>query len=398
MSNVRYAVGLDVGSSRTRCAVCLLEDDSLRYIAHCESESLGWAKGRISDGAAVTETVRKTVQEAERRAQISLEAATVGMGGSTIEGSNSRGLYEFGRPREIDPGDLNYAVELASKVRLPDDRLVMQVAPQDFTVDGRAGFRNPRGVPCARLEANVHVITASVAEHQTLLNAVHHAWLAVEETIFEPAAAAYAAVLPEDRARGVAIVDIGAHSTDVVVYDGDAMLRAGTIPVSADHFTRDVAFGLTVSYEDAEALKREYGCAILGLTSDSSLIEVPSQEGRAPREAPRRLLNEILEARAEELFLYVRNELARAGMEQQLLEGIVLTGGGAMLNGMCDMAERVVNCPARNGLPVGIGGWPDEINDAAWCVAAGLAMYSAKLKTRKEWKRSVPGLVGLVLR
>ena len=133
--------------------------------------------------------------EAERRAQVSVEGAVVGVGGTSIEGMNSRGLYEFGRPREIDPGDLNYAVELASKVRLQEDRLVLQVVPQDFTLDGRAGYRNPRGVVCARLEANVHVISTSVHEHQALVNAVHHAHLAVEETIFEPVAAAYSAVL-----------------------------------------------------------------------------------------------------------------------------------------------------------------------------------------------------------
>jgi cell division protein FtsA len=398
MSSVHYAVGLDVGSATTRCVICVLEDDMLRYLGHAETESTGWVKGRISDGITVTEVIRRTVAEAEHRAQTSVEGAVVGIGGSTVEGSDGRGLYEFGRPREIDSGDLNYAVELASKVRVHDERLILQVAPQDFTVDGRAGFRNPRGVICSRLEANVHVITASLSEHQTLVNAVHQASLAVEETIFEPTAAALAAVLSDERARGVAIVDIGAHSTDLVVYDGDALLRASSIAISSDHFTRDVAYGLTVSYEDAEALKREYGCAILGLTADSSLIEVPSQEGRAPREAPRRLLNEILEARAEELFLYVRNELARVGMEQQLLEGIVLTGGGALLSGMCDVAEKVVNCPARNGLPLGIADWPEEINDAAWCTAAGLMMYSAKLKTRREWKKTVPGLMNLVLR
>ncbi|MDZ4800345.1 MAG: cell division protein FtsA [Bryobacteraceae bacterium] len=398
MNSARLAVGLDVGSSRTRCAVGILEDDQFRYIGHAEQPSAGWVKGRLSDAGAVSEVIRKTIAEVEKRAGISIDSATVGMGGATIEGSNTRGLYEFGRRRDIDSSDLTYAVELASKIRLQEDREVLQVAPQDFTVDGRAGFRNPRGVPCARLEANVHVITASRTEHQTLINAVHHAWIAVEDTMFEPAAAAYAAVLPEDRARGVAVIDIGAHSTDLVVYDGDAMLRASSVQVCGDFFTGDVAFGMTVSFEDAEALKREYGCAILGLTADSSLIEIPSQEGRAPREAPRRVLNDILEARAEELFLYVRNELARVGMDQHLMEGIILTGGGAMLNGMCDMAEKVVNCPARNGLPVGIAGWPDEINDAAWCVAAGLAMYSAKLKTRREFKRIVPGLVGLVLR
>ncbi len=398
MNNARLAVGLDAGSSRTRVVVCTLDDDQVRFLSHADSPSAGWNRGRISDASAVTEVIRRTVAEAERKAGVSIESVTVGVGGGTIEGANTRGLYEFGRRRDIEPGDLTYAVELASKIRLQDDREVLQVAPQDFTVDGRAGFRNPRGVPCARLEANVHVITVARGEHQALINAVHQAWLAVEDTVFEPAAAAYAAVLPEDRARGVTLVDIGAHSTEIVVYDGDAMLRASSIPVSGDFFTSDVAFGMTVSFEDAEALKREYGCAILGLTSDNSLIEVPSPEGRAPREAPRRLLNDILEARAEELFLYVRNELARVGMDQQLLEGIILTGAGAMLNGMCDMAERVVNCPARNGLPQGIAGWPDEINDAGWCVAAGLAMYSAKLKTRREWKKSVPGLMGLVLR
>ncbi|MEJ7605104.1 MAG: cell division protein FtsA [Bryobacteraceae bacterium] len=398
MSNARYAVGLDAGSSHTRCLICVLEDGMMRYLGHADVESAGWIKGRLSDQGALAAAIRSAVSEAEKRAQVSIEGAVVGIGGSTIEGSNSRGLYEFGRPREIDPGDLNYAVELASKVRLNEERLIIQVAPQDFTVDGRAGQRNPRGVSCSRLEANVHVITASAHEHQSLINSVHQAHLSVEDTMFEPAAAAYSSVLQEERSRGVAVVDIGSHSTDMVVYDGDALLRASSLPVSADHFTRDVAVGLTISYEDAEHLKREYGCAILGLTSDSSLIEVPSPEGRAPREAPRRLLNEILEARAEELFFYVRNEIAKVGMEQALLEGIVLTGGGALLNGMCDMAERVVNCPSRNALPFGIGGWPEAINDASWCVAAGLAMYSGKLKTRKEWKRTVPGIMGLVLK
>jgi cell division protein FtsA len=154
--------------------------------------------------------------------------------------------------------------------------------------------------------------------------------------------------------------------------------------------------GLTVPYEDAEQLKREYGCAVMGLTSEHSLIELPSADGRTPREAPRTYLNDILEARAQELFHYVRGEIAKVGMEQALLEGVVITGGGALLPGMCDVAEATMNCQARNGLPVGIAGLPDEINDAAWCVAAGLSMYSAKLKTRKEWKRTVPGILGLL--
>jgi cell division protein FtsA len=397
-SSAKYAVGLDVGSSATRCVICLLEDGRIRLLGFGEADSRGWSKGRLSDQGAATDSIRMAVEEAERTAQVSIDAAVLGLGGSTVEGSNSRGLYEFGRPREIDPGDLGYAVELASRVRIHEDRFLLQVIPQDFTVDGRAGYRNPKGATCSRLEANVHVITTAAHDHQSLVSAVHQAHLGVEETVFEPIAAAYASILQEDRCRGVALVDIGAQSTDMVVYDGEALLHAASLAVSADHFTRDVAFGFTVSYEDAESLKKEYGCAILGLTSDSSLIEVPSAEGRSAREATRRQLNEILEARAEELFLYVRNELAKVGMEQQLLEGIVLTGGGAMLNGMCDMAERVINCQARNGLPIGIADWPESLNTPLWAVSAGLAMYSGKLKMQKEWKRKVPGIMGLVLR
>jgi cell division protein FtsA len=363
-----------------------------------ESASRGWGKSRLSDQAAASESIRHAVEEAEASAGISIDAAVVGIGGSTVESANSRGLYEFGRPREIDAGDLGYAVELGSRVRLEDDRLLLQVVPQDFTLDGRAGYRNPKGATCSRLEANVHVITASTHDHQALVSAVHQAHLAVEETVFEPIAAAYACILQEDRARGVALIDIGAQSTDLVVYDGEMLLRGASLPISADHFTRDVAFGFNVSYEDAERLKREYGCARLGLNSDSSLIEVPSAEGRPAREATRRQLNEILEARAEELFLYIRNEFAKVGMEQSLLEGVVLTGGGALLPGMWDMAEHILTCQARSGLPIGIEDWPDQLNNPTWAVAAGLAMYSAKLKMQKEWKRKVPGIMGLVLR
>jgi cell division protein FtsA len=227
---------------------------------------------------------------------------------------------------------------------------------------------------------------------------MHEARLKVEETVFEAVAAAYATVLPEDRNRGVALVDIGLHSTEIVIYEGDALVHSASLPVSGDHFTRDVAWGLCVSYEDAEELKREYGCAILGLTSDNSLIEVPSPEGRQPKEAPRRQLNEILEARAEELFFYVGREFVKAGMEKSLGDGVVLTGGGSLLNGMCDMAERVLNCQARNGLPVGVENWPVDLLDSSWATTAGLTMYSARLKLLKDNKRRAPGFLGLVMR
>jgi cell division protein FtsA len=397
-SSSHVAVGLDVGSQNTRCVVCLNDEGKMRFLGYGESFSRGWNKGRLSDVGAAAESIRQAVEEAERTSQTSVDAAVVGVGGTTVQGANSRGLYEFGRPREIDPGDLGYAIELASRVRLGEDRQLLQVLPQDFTLDGRSGYRNPQQISCSRLEANVHVITVSTHEHQALISAVHQGHLAVEETVFEPIAAAYATVLQEDRARGVAVIDVGASSTDLVIYDGEMLLRAASLPISADHFTRDVAYGLTVSYEDAEMLKREYGCAMLGLTEGNSLIDLPAMEGRPPREATRRTLNEILDARADELFLYVRAEFSKVGMEQALLEGIVLTGGGALLNGMCDMAEKRCSTQCRKGLPVGVDKWPEQLNSPAWSTVAGLAMYSAKLKTQREWKRKIPSVMNMVLR
>ena len=351
-SKTQLAVGLDAGSSRTRCIICALDGDHIRYISHGLAPSAGWAKGRVTDQVALAESIRAAVVDAERGAQVAVESVTVGVGGVGICGAQSRGLYEFGRPREVNADDLKYAVKLASEVRLERDRMLLHVLPQDFTLDGRSGYRKPHKGVCSRLEANVHIVTASFQEHQAVVAAGHLAGLAVEETVFEPMAAAYACLYPEERARGVALLDMGLHSTDLVVYDGDAMLLASSIPVWADHLTRDIAAIFKVTYEDAECLKQQYGCALLGLTADSSLIEVPSPEGRPPREARRSELNEILEARAEEIFLYVRAELQRAGMERSLLEGIVLTGGGALLK---NLDKRIRE---ETGLPVSIADDP----------------------------------------
>ena len=394
----QFAVGLDAGSSATRCVISLLEDARLRFLGHGEIDSIGWSKGRIADSQALSTCIQAAVQQAEAEAQASVEGMVIGIGGSGVEGSNSRGVYEFGRPHEVTPDDMAYAVERTSRVRLEEDRCLLHVFPQDFTLDGRSGYRYPRGSTCSRLEANVHIVTASLQEHSSVVTAAHQAHYAVEETVFEPVAAAYASVMTDDRNRGLALIDIGAHSSDMVVYDGDALLLAKSLPVSAGHFTRDVAFGLKVLYEDAERLKIEYGCAMLGLTSDNSFIEVPSNEGRLPREAPRKQLNEILEARAEELFIHVGSELVTIGMDQKLLEGVILAGGGAMLNGMCDMAERVLNCPARNAMPEGIQDLPDELTNPVWATASGLARYSARLKSNRETKRRAPGLMGMLFK
>lgn len=397
VTNSSLAVGLDVGC-RVRCVICLLENSRLRFLGYGEAPAPGWVRSRIADHHLISGAIRKAVSEAEALAQVSAEAAVVGMGGAAVQSDNHRGLYDMGRPRLLEAGDLDYAVRRAIQLRLEDHKGLLQVCPQDFIVDGRPGFRKPLSVKCSRLEANVRVITADIQDYEFLISAVHQAHLAVDECIFEGVAAAYASILPKEREHGVAVVDIGAQSTEVAVYDGEALVAATGIPLGGDHFTRDLACCLTTSYEDAEMLKVDYGCALLGLTGDNNLVEIPSPDGRPPREATRRQVNVILEARGAELFEYVRDEIVQAGMDKALMEGVVLCGGGAKLPGLCDLAERVLNCQSRNGLAIGIRNWPDEINNTEWTVAAGLSMYSARLTLRRERRRRVPGIVGMVVR
>ena len=388
------AVGLDAGSAWTRCVIFRLEDERLRFLGHGSSPSQGWAKGRITDQSAASEAMLAALREAEKNAQLSVEGAVVGVG-ANVRGANCRGLLDLGRLRTVEQRDVNRAVDRATRVRLPEDMMILQLFPQDFVVDGHPGHRDPRKMMAGQIEANVHLVTTSVREHDCLVAAVNQAHLAVEETVFEPLAASYAAVLPEDRREGAAVLNIGAQSTDLVVYYGDALQLAASLPISGDHFTRDVARGLCISFEDAAAIKHEFGSARAGSTAENSFVEVPSREDR---DVSRRTLNQILESRALDLFQLVRRELARVGMEGALAGGIFLSGGGARLEGMWEMAEQELGCRTCNALPVGIQDWPEEIYDPAWTTVAGLAMYSAKLKSQHEIERQSTGLLGRVLK
>lgn len=387
---VQLATGLDAGSSCVRLAVCSVEDETIRYLAHAEVPSRGWRRGVIADQAAAAECIREAARIVEAATGEQIASAVVGAGGPSVRSHQARGLYEFGGRRPIERGDLVYSIELASRARLEDDRYLLQVLPQDFTVDGKQPMSHPLNVECARLEAHALLISISAQEHQALASAIHQAHLNIEETIFEPMAAAYASIYPEERAGGVAVVDIGAQSTGVVMYDGEAMLYAVGMPVSGEHFTRDLGELKALSYDEAERLKIAHGCCLLGLTADNIVIELPAEQGRPTREISRREMIEILQSRAADVFDLVEARRARLTRELQLREGVVLTGGGAQLEGMVEVAEKVMNCPARLGFPRGIEGWPEELQNALWTTAAGLSMYSGRLQSRQVKKTAGP--------
>lgn len=393
-----YGVGLDAGSRKTRIVICALEGSRLRLVGASAAPSHGWQKGKIADQTAVADSIRAALREAEAAAQISAEACVVGMGGYTVRGANGRGVLDLGHVRAVEQRDVNRVVDRASNVQLQEDRMVLQMFPQDFVVDDHPGHRDPRNMLASRLEINVHLVTASLQEHTALVGAVNQAHLLAEETVFEALAGCYAAVLPEDRQEGIAVIDIGAHSTELVVYYGDAMYLASTVRLCGDHFTRDLAQALCVTYDDAELIKMEFGGAVAEHCAENVNVELPPRDNRDRRQAQRKFLNQVLEARATELFRFVRMELARVGMDRSLMGGVFLTGAGAKLPDLCDIAERELQCQARYGIAVGIDGWPESMEDPEWSAAAGLAMYSAKLKLQFEQQREAQGWIGKILR
>jgi cell division protein FtsA len=393
-----YAAGLDAGSRKTRLAICAVESGRLRLLGSAAVESKGWQKGRIADQQMVADCILAALREAEANAGVAVDSVVAGMGGQTVRGANARGVVELGHVREIEQRDVNRVGDRALKVQLQEDRMVLQLFPQDFVVDDHPGHRDPRKMLASRLEMNVHLVTASVQEHNSLVGAVNQAHLAVEETVFEGVAACYASVLPEDRREGIAVIDIGAQSTELAVYDGDAMVLASTVKVCGDHFTRDLAQLLCLSFEDAELVKMEFGGALAEQCPENVLVELPTPENREPREAQRRFVNEILQARSEQLFQHVRAELLRVGMDRALMGGVFLTGAAARLPDLCDVAERVLQCQARFGLAEGIRDWPESMKDPEWTTVAGLAMYSANLKRQAAQARETSGWLGKILK
>jgi cell division protein FtsA len=294
-------------------------------------------------------------------------------------------------------------MERAMHIQLQDDRMVLQVLPQDFVVDDHPGFHDPRKMLASVIEANAHLLTISAQEHNNLVGAINRAHLSVDETIYEAIAGCYASVLPTDRREGVAFVDIGAHSTELACYYGESAQMATSLRICGDHFSRDIAHAFRIPNESAVTVKHEFGGALSQGTAENSMVELPLFDdngwGRTEaREAPRKLINEILESRTVELFEMVKAELARVGMQRALANGLVISGGGALLPGICDVAERVLDCPARIGLAQGFKHWPDELNDPAWTTVAGLAMYAARLRSQVDLERQSVGLLGRILR
>jgi cell division protein FtsA len=273
----------------------------------------------------------------------------------------------------------------------------MDVLAQEYTVDGQDGIRDPGGMIGTRLEVSVHIVTSPITVRQNILTSVARANLSVLDTVLAPLAAAEAVLTEDEKEFGVALVNIGGETTSIAVFQRGAVRYTGVIPVGGNHFTSDIALGLRTPIPEAERIKRQFGCAMTTLISDaerSAVIEVPTVNGRQPMALSRQILCDILQSRAEEIMSHVHQEILRAGFDRQLCSGIVLTGGGAMMDGLLEVAERVINLPIRIGVPEGVGGLTERISSPAYATAVGLVLhgYRKQADASRSIQRSDNGL------
>lgn len=374
----RYLVGLDIGTSNV-CAVVgdTLDDDSLDIVGIGMAESRGIKRGIVVNLEAAVESIKKAIEEAERMAGIEIDSVHLAVSNQHIKGFNSRGVVAVaGRNREISREDVKRAIEAAGQVALPAGREILHVLPQDFVVDEQDGIGAPVGMTGTKLEVNVHVVTGAVSAQQNIVACVNRAGVNVSSMVIEQLAAAEAVLTQDEKELGVALVDIGGGTADIAIFERGSLWHTGVVPVGGDHFTSDIAVGLRTPIPEAEKLKRKNGCALSSMVGEDEMIEVASVGGRRPRLMGRRILSEILQPRAEEMFHLVWDEISKAGYEKALNSGIVLTGGGAILEGMPEIAEQIFDLPIRRGIPSGVGGLADHISTPTYATAVGAVLYA----------------------
>ncbi|MGE3843675.1 MAG: cell division protein FtsA, partial [Vicinamibacterales bacterium] len=333
----RYLVGLDVGTSKVTAVVGEIMDNGLDIIGIGMADSKGIKRGLVVNLEAAVDSIRRAIEEAELTAGIEIDSVYLALSGAHVKGFNSRGVVAVaGKNREIAREDVKRAIDAAKAVALPSGREILHVLPQDFVVDDQDGISAPVGMTGARLEVNVHIITGNASSTQNVVACVNRAGVKVDGTVLEQLAAAESVLTRDERELGVALVDIGGGTTDFAIFERGSLWHTGVIAVGGDHFTNDIAVGLRTPVPDAERIKRRSGCALSTMVSEEESMEVASVGGRKPRVMSRRILSDILQPRAEEVFHLLWDEIRRAGFERALHSGIVLTGGGAMLEGLAE--------------------------------------------------------------
>lgn len=388
-----YIVGIDIGSSKVGVLIAQrTEDGAVEVVGKGRAPNRGTRRGNVVNIETTVEALKDACEEAEVMAGIEVSRAYVGIAGADIRSFNSKGMVSVSRKdREVTYQDIERVLEAAQSAALPQEREILHAIPQEFILDDQGGIADPLGMLGSRLEVAVHLVTGQVTRSKTLLTCVNRAGIEVEELVFENLATAEAVLTHDERELGVLLIDLGAGTSDYAFFGDGEVQHSAVLPVGAGHFTSDLATVLRTPFAEAEQIKIQKGCCLESLVGAEEGVSVPTVGGGATRVVPKREICEILQPRGEELFQVIQKDLSRMKMAESLRAGVVLTGGGAQLDGLLELAEQIFNTSVRYGLPRGLGGLVDVINCPSWCTTSGLLRYGVAAEKRRIRNRSRPG-------
>ena len=371
-------VALDIGTSKVLVLVAeVLPEGRFEVLGLGQHESLGMRKGVVTDMQATISSIQSALSEAELMADCKIGEVVTGITGSHIASLNSSGIVSI-QDKEVTLADVNRVIEMAQAVNIPMDEQVLHVLEQEFSVDAHEGIKEPIGMSGTKLEVRVHIVTASASAVENIGRCIRRCGLAVNEQMLAALASGSACLTPDEKELGVALVDIGSGTTDVVIYTGGAVRYTRVIAIGGDQITSDLATMLRTPLPHAEDIKIRYGVAREAIASTKELIEIPGLGDRPSHQVKRHTLGAVIEPRVEELFQLVQHSLSESGFEDLLSSGVVITGGTALLPGIAELAEEVFQKPVRLATPIYEGSLADMVRNPRYSTAMGLLRHARR--------------------
>jgi cell division protein FtsA len=384
-ANEELIVGVDIGSTKICAVVGEVNPDGIDIVGVGTHPSVGLRKGVVVDIESTVNSIKKAIEEAELMAGCEITSVYAGIAGGHIKGFNSYGIVAV-KGEEVTERDIDRVIDAARAVAIPPDREVIHILPQEFIVDDQDGIQDPRGMSAVRLEAKIHIVTGAVTSAHNIIKCANRAGLDVCDIVLQSLASSEAVLNKEEKDLGAALIDFGGGTTDLAVFKGKSIKQTSVLALGGNNLTNDISVGLRTSMGEAEKIKIRYGTCLTNSIGKDETIEIAGVGGRKPRTMSRQILAEILEPRVEEIFNLINREVYRAGMEEMITSGVVVTGGSSLLEGVIDIAESVFNLPTRIGRPAGIRGLVDVVNNPMYATAVGLVLYGARSRPKKKFR------------